>query len=1143
MSIERLTGNLDFDRGDRFIFYYGAVNDEFCDSDCRYGNIGFMLWRAFRERGYRRIVFFDGAAKLHFLDPESESLTRIEGGARRQGGAGQTGPLGRRTSLGRSGAQRDNAQAAGQVKVAPGAISPMNDLNAFEMIDHIHKADDNIPTAMIFPYADEICAMNYSGKTFQVLQNLLVQWARRDLKLPNLSVFVFQQTKREDMVEICKNHGLHVLKNCLEQKGEHEATNVIRVAGPDQREFLNAVHHTRLADGMAVDWLDLDRFADWAAAENRPLAYWRSRLADTSRLDRAAFSSWLSGERSYSDQTPLQRLDELIGLKAVKEAIRKKVETADFFRNRNISTTEAGSLHMAFLGNPGTGKTEVAGLVGEIFREAGLLLRGHTVVAENRAALVAEYEGQSAHRTNDRIDEALNGVLFIDEAHQLIREEGSDPFGKEAVQTLVARMERERNRLCVIVAGYPGPIRRLIASDPGLKRRVNSEILFEDYTPAELCAIFRLMATKKAEKGLPPVTEETMAAVAKVLTGMYETRNLEDWGNAGVVRNLLDDMIAEGTGRMGQAEHYGTVEAFLPEDIPEKHRIYLGIELNPMAILAELNTMVGLKPVKEEIAKLIETVYHEQWRQVDGCAAPERRMMHMLFLGSPGTGKTETAKLMGRVFKGLGLLTKGHVVLTNGGELAGSHVGDGLEKTRAKIREALGGILFIDEIYGLTQGSLGQTYGADIINNILVPAMVDRKESLVVIGAGYTQAIKEFLRANVGLNSRFVRHLEFPDFNAVELYEIFIRHSRRQGYALAACADKALCEAFAAIEWCRPDGFGNARTVLEDYFAGMLGNLASRTNRLPGATAEDRATLLAEDLPAGLKALIEVAPPAASVEAIIAEVEAMVGLGVIKQFVAEQIAYLRAMTQRKSLGLPPVSSRSLHMVFTGNPGTGKTTVARQMGRIFKALGILARGHLVETDRAGLVAGYVGQTADKAEKKIREALDGVLFIDEAYGLSGRGSQDYGPEAIEKLIMMMENHRDRLVVIVAGYPEEMRQLIAANPGLESRFTEYIHFEDYNADELAAIFMTFCKEGRFELGPRAMDRLGQCVEAMWANRDRRFANGRAVRNFFQQMVNRQSARVSRLAAPTTEALCAILPEDFPEGDGTEPAKASGP
>ena len=229
---------------------------------------------------------------------------------------------------------------------------------------------------------------------------------------------------------------------------------------------------------------------------------------------------------------------------------------------------------------------------------------------------------------------------------------------------------------------------------------------------------------------------------------------------------------------------------------------------------------------------------------------------------------------------------------------------------------------------------------------------------------------------------------------------------------------------------------------------------------------------------------------------------------------------------RRQQGLKTVDM-SLHMVFSGNPGTGKTMIARLMSRIYKSLGMLKKGHLVEVDRSGLVAGYVGQTATKTSAAIEKALGGVLFIDEAYALNGKGENDFGQEAIDTLLKAMEDHRDDLVVIVAGYDGLMEKFIHSNPGLESRFNRYLHFDDYSIDEMAAILDLNLKKGQYKLDDAGRDAARQyIVDANTSSIS--FGNARGVRNVFERLLVAQANRLAQSADVSKEDLMLITAED---------------
>ena len=279
--------------------------------------------------------------------------------------------------------------------------------------------------------------------------------------------------------------------------------------------------------------------------------------------------------------------------------------------------------------------------------------------------------------------------------------------------------------------------------------------------------------------------------------------------------------------------------------------------------------------------------------------------------------------------------------------------------------------------------------------------------------------------------------------------------------------------------------------------------------------------------PASKVSISNVAPVSEAID----ELKGLIGLNRVKDEITTLVNFIRIQKMREEQGLK-VPQVSYHCVFTGNPGTGKTTVARIVAKIYKELGVLQKGHLVETDRSGLCAEYVGQTAPKTNAKIDSAMDGVLFIDEAYSLVNESANDYGKEAIATLLKRMEDDRDRLVVILAGYTNEMRKFIDSNPGLQSRFNRYIEFADYTADELYQIFLFNAKKYEYKLSSEADTVLREAMEAAVANKDKNFGNGRFVRNVFEKVIECQANRLSVLGGVNADILSTLEPEDIVVG-----------
>jgi SpoVK/Ycf46/Vps4 family AAA+-type ATPase len=269
-----------------------------------------------------------------------------------------------------------------------------------------------------------------------------------------------------------------------------------------------------------------------------------------------------------------------------------------------------------------------------------------------------------------------------------------------------------------------------------------------------------------------------------------------------------------------------------------------------------------------------------------------------------------------------------------------------------------------------------------------------------------------------------------------------------------------------------------------------------------------------------------VLPPARAIEELLAELDALIGLDHVKAEVRRLTSLLQVQSLRAERGLRTIEV-SRHLVFTGNPGTGKTTVGRLLAQIYRSVGVVSVGHLVETDRSDLVAGYVGQTATKTRAVLDSALGGMLLIDEAYALARGGENDFGLEAVDTLVKFMEDHRDDLAIVAAGYPDEMQTLLDTNPGLKSRFTRTVHFPDYTDDELEQIFGGLCDKNHYSLSDDALLRVRHLIGV--EPRTRGFGNARFVRNLFEAAVAHQAMRVAPLQDPSTEHLVTLIATDI--------------
>ncbi len=546
-------------------------------------------------------------------------------------------------------------------------------------------------------------------------------------------------------------------------------------------------------------------------------------------------------------------------------------------------------------------------------------------------------------------------------------------------------------------------------------------------------------------------------------------------------------------------------------------------------LLAELRDLIGLASVKREVASLVSLQQLTRRRSALGLPGPPMSR-HLVFAGPPGTGKTTVARLYGRILASLGVLPKGHVVEVSRADLVAQHVGGTAIKTTEKFTEAMGGLLFIDEAYALASDyeASGHSFGREAIDTI-VKLMEDHRDDIVVIAAGYPHEMRKFLQSNPGLASRFTRTVEFDNYSSEELVSIVEHFCRSHQYTLEFGTRPTLEAYFARIP--RDDAFGNARTARK-VFEEMVERQAQRLDAAPSSSQQELTRFVPEDL--GPAATTGVSAGAATgsgtqVSVLLDRLHAMVGLANVKREVTDLVNLLAAARHRQAAGLP-VPSLSRHLIFAGPPGTGKTTIARLMGELLAALGVLASGQLVEVSRSELVAQYIGQTAIRTKEAFDRARGGVLFIDEAYTLSrsGQSGNDFGHEAVDTLVKLMEDHRDDVVVIAAGYTDEMVSFLATNPGLASRFSSRIEFDNYDPDELVTIVRQHAESAGYTCGPKTLAALQRHFAGV--ERDRSFGNGRYARQVLDGMIRRQAGRIATVTAPTRDDLTVLIPGDLP-------------
>lgn len=558
-------------------------------------------------------------------------------------------------------------------------------------------------------------------------------------------------------------------------------------------------------------------------------------------------------------------------------------------------------------------------------------------------------------------------------------------------------------------------------------------------------------------------------------------------------------------------------------------------------LLAQFNKLVGMESLRKEIYDHLDYIRFLKLRKEKGLQDEDRINLHSVFTGNPGTGKTTVVKMLGQIYKSMGLLSKGHVREVDRSHLIGEYIGQTAPKVKKVIEEAQGGILFIDEAYALArEGDDSKDFGKEALE-ILIREMSDGNPDIAIMVAGYPKEMDVFLKSNPGLKSRFTNYFHFEDYTPEELLEIVQKHASEKQVILTEKAQNYLYEQLIEGFRTRDRSFGNAR-----YAIGLLseakmnmGLRLMKSENLKDLSAKEISTIHKEDVEKifeekGTKK-VHLQVNEKLLQSALNDLDKLVGVTNIKSEVNELIRLVRFYNET---GKDVLNKFSLHTVFLGNPGTGKTTVARIFGKLFKALGLLERGHLIELDKQGLISGYVGQTAGKTEDRIQEAKGGVLFIDEAYSLMD-GAQ--GQEAIEILLKRMEDMRGKISVIVAGYTEPMKRLLESNPGLKSRFDRTFEFQDYSETELVNISLTMFTDEKVKMNEDAKDAFKKHVHTLYESRDRFFGNARVMRKLVQEIVHRQNLRLASLPkeARTREMLEIITADDLKHLNTTDELK----
>ena len=807
---------------------------------------------------------------------------------------------------------------------------------------------------------------------------------------------------------------------------------------------------------------------------------------------------------------------DVVGMDEVRIALRD-------YRNRyNMAKFRATTGFMdddskcvAIFGESGMGISEAAYHVAKAIIKLGIV--------SNSVPVYASFEDIVKTETEDTVsaiqalyEKAMNGVLIIDDFHQFYAENPSSP-GMQAIDLLLKAYDDAKKNVTLIVAGYSEKCKKIMEEKVKFNRLfLSCSIDLMGYSSKEYVQILHSIAEAKGYV-IDDYADNAIERNIKGEMSLPSFNNIYYLTDVLLINAITDAANkAEAKGRKAGKEDY--------QILREENFTFSKTAKTLDELMEELDNLIGLESVKKQVHEIVNGVLVRQRAEREGKRLPGNQgALNMVFLGNPGTGKTTVAKLVSEIFREAGVLARGHLVTALRKDLVGEYEGQTAKRVASFVDEAMGGVLFIDEAYDLYRGD-SEVFGVEAINT-LVGLIDERRGDLIVILAGYTEKVEKLFTVNEGLQSRFPLRIEFEDYSVDEMMEIFKHMINADKFSIERKALQAVRNIIEDRH--RLKAFGNGRGV-RNIYEQIVRKHDSRMNTLTDWGFNEQEIIRLADVEA-----VEGGNKEDSFESALAELNSMIGLEKVKEQVSMLVSSARVNVRKAELGLPTSGPGTLHMLFVGNPGTGKTTVARLVGRIYKELGLIANENVIEVSKNDLVAGYVGQTTGKANKVIESAFGGVLFIDEAYQLADKDGQgDYGAEALDALLLQLDNHKKDFVCIAAGYKENMETFVRMNPGLRSRFPTTIEFEDYSVDEMCEIFKLYIEQAQYILAGGAIEAFRRRVEVE-AIDQYTFGNGRGVRNIFEAVLQAQSGRIDRMLGQgvdvTSEQFMTILAEDI--------------
>ena len=1102
---ERLFSSLKVTAGKRQFVLSGQNQDLFMQNMQQgLGNLDTSLREYLKAQGFEIIVVIDKLNKPEFLAPEMERRfqeivrgTSVDPQAQGQNTRTFTPRSQREAPPPTTAPANEQAQRAQQTATEVASAGSNNEQNFLEQLTRLLSSP--VKSAVVFFRPENMWMGNPTENDMHKLDTIL-RWSKIETgHHDSMSILVVNPNRLNEFNVLSKQRWdtTHFLRS-------------ITLPHPGKREFEAFLMRFACRYGY---FGQLNKLAATAYSKRLTLREFSEKVREYVRDNpetRSLDGLFSDGMQAKTLEELVAEINGLVGLESVKQEVAKIIASAQYARDQRRLGKESSDLsyHMFFLGPPGTGKTMVARLLGQIFWALELRSTQEFVEIAYSDIISSYNEGETVQNMRNKIQEAAGGVLFVDEFYLF----AENPWGRKAFEALMKEMEDNRDNLTVIFAGYEERLPELFKVNPGIKSRVNRYLRFPDYKVGEMLAMFEMMARKENQMVL---TDEARTKLHRYLDSFAKRGGI---GNGRGVRNLFETM--KGNRAMRRAEG----SEILPSDLPDPISFR---EEEARAIIADLEkNFVGLPRVKRFFKQLLD-----KQRSYEMQGETSTDLNHCIFLGNPGTGKTSVARQMGNLFHAMGLISEKNKLIEVDpiSDFTSQYQAEYAQKVRDVFDRALGGVLFIDEAYQFAKDEQGRKVLDQIVKRLTEPEYAN----LVVVMAGYTDDMQNLYAANTGLKRRFPHEVHFDDFKPEELKTIFY-HTIERDKKTVSPGDKDVFDArlishLARIS--RERNFGNAGAV-QNYYRDTV--KSNQSNRLMRETDADKSILKVEDLTGRDATARE------SIDDIMMELdEKYVGMLPLKQQLrdfANQVEFDRKRAEALRKATTGMIPGQYNMRFVGNPGTGKTTIARYMARVFHSLDIIEHPRVVECRGVDLKASFVGQTKDRVNDLFAKNSGCVIVIDEVYSLynpSVANPDAFGFEAIDTLVGNITDLRNvTTIVVLAGYKDRIDTFLSANQGLGSRFGTEINFPDYTNEECAAILCNMLTGEQYICpeGDEFQERLIGLFADIRRHEGANFGNARTVGGVFNLIKGRMSARVRTIENPTAEDYQTVLPVDVP-------------